>query len=101
MVGISSQNLELELIDCKESESDSDSDFNIDEHMSDSEDDDHHLNNYFLPTNNYQKHVQPPQAIFARDLMVMDTNVICWLPLGTSLFVLSHTIHIIPTSIVQ
>ena len=51
--------------------------------MSDSEDDNHHLNGYFLSTNDYQKYGQPSQAIFARDLMVMDTNVICWLPLGT------------------
>ena len=81
-VGISSQNLELELVDCKEYESESDSDFDIDEHTSDDEDDDHHLNDYFLSTSDYQKYGQPPQASFARDLMVTDTNVICWLPLG-------------------
>ena len=51
--------------------------------MSDIKDDDHHLNDYFLSINDYQKYGQPPQATFARDLMVTDTNVICWLPLGT------------------
>ena len=73
-VGISSQNLELELVDCNISESDSDSEFG--KPMSDIEDDDHHLNDY-------QKYGQPSHATFAKDLMVTDTNVICWLPLGT------------------
>ena len=82
-VGISPQNLEVELVDCNTSDSDSDSDFDIDEHMSDMEDDDHHLNDYFLSTNDYQKYGQPPQISFARDLMLTDTNVISWLPLGT------------------
>ena len=75
-VGISSQNLELELMDCNISESDSDSEFDIDEHMSDIEEDDHHLNDYILSTNDYQKYGEPPQATFARDLMVTQTQML-------------------------
>ena len=48
-VGISPQNDELDLLDCN----DSDSDFDVNKDISDVEDDDHHLNDYFLSIDDY------------------------------------------------